>query len=277
MPLLPAQPARQATDPQTGAQYLLPGFDELAHSAAPARRARAAAAQTPARDGRDLYPTFAAVLREVRPRAPRPRLEVGFYPFTHLNNTIRLRQQCLYIRVSDLLAAAPEPVMEALAQILIRKIYRQPVPDIYARRFRRHILHPEISRHAERLRQLRGRKQLSGAQGEVYDLEEIFRELNREFFADGLRAPRLSWNRQRARRHLAHYDAAHHAIVVSRIFAQPQAPRHVLAYVLYHEMLQLIYPVRVRGERRCVHSREFQAEERRFPRWREAEAWLRRL
>ena len=270
-------PLRAAAQSIVDAQYILPGFDGLAPCPAPARTARARAAKTLARDGRDLYPTFAAVLREVRPRAPRPRLDVVFYPFTHLNNTIRLRQQCLYIRVSDLLTAAPEPVLEALAQILIRKIYRQPVPAVYARRFRRHINHPEISRHAERLRQLRGRKQLSGAQGAVYDLEEVFRELNREFFADGLLPPRLGWNRQRARRHLAHYDAAHHAIAVSRIFDQPQAPRYVLAYVLYHEMLHLKYPVRMRGERRCVHSREFQAEERRFPRWREAEAWLRRL
>jgi hypothetical protein len=51
----------------------------------------------------------------------------------------------------------------------------------------------------------------------------------------------------------------------------------VLAYVMYHEMLHLKFPVKMNGTRRCVHSAEFRAEERRFPLWKEAEAALKRL
>jgi predicted metal-dependent hydrolase len=54
-------------------------------------------------------------------------------------------------------------------------------------------------------------------------------------------------------------------------------PRFVLEYVLYHEMLHLLFPVRMKGSRRCVHSAEFQAEERRFPMWQEAERLLKQL
>jgi hypothetical protein len=42
-------------------------------------------------------------------------------------------------------------------------------------------------------------------------------------------------------------------------------------------MLHLKHPVRLRGNRRCVHSAEFQAEEKLFPRMAEANAFLRRL
>ena len=73
------------------------------------------------------------------------------------------------------------------------------------------------------------------------------------------------------------YDAAHNTIVVSRVFDRPGTPRYAIEYLLYHEMLHLKHPVRVRAGRRCVHSREFQAEERLFPELAEAKAFLKRL
>jgi len=48
-------------------------------------------------------------------------------------------------------------------------------------------------------------------------------------------------------------------------------------YIVYHEMLHLKHPVKLRGSRRCVHSSEFQAEEGLFPRLEEAKAMLKRL
>ena len=79
-----------------------------------------------------------------------------------------------------------------------------------------------------------------------------------------------------AKRSLGHYDAAHNTIVVSRVFDRPSSPRYALEYLLYHEMLHLKHPVRMRGVRRCVHSREFKAEEALFPELAEALAVLTR-
>jgi hypothetical protein len=42
-------------------------------------------------------------------------------------------------------------------------------------------------------------------------------------------------------------------------------------------MLHLKHPVKLRGSRRCVHSTEFQAEERLFPHLEEAKTFLKRL
>ncbi len=67
-----------------------------------------------------------------------------------------------------------------------------------------------------------------------------------------------------AKRSLGHYDAAHNTIVVSRVFDRPSSPRYAIEYLLYHEMLHLKHPVRMRGLRRCVHSREFKADEAQF-------------
>ena len=73
------------------------------------------------------------------------------------------------------------------------------------------------------------------------------------------------------------WATAHNAIVISRIFDQFLVPRYAVEYIVYHEMLHLKHPVRLRGSRRCVHSAEFQAEEKLFPQLEQANAFLKRL
>jgi|SRR6185437_15838753 len=226
---------------------------------------------------RDLQPTFLAVFRELKPRTPLPAMEIAFYPFAQLSHTIRLREGRILVRLSDLLQMAPEPVMEALAHILLRKLYRKAIPEVYNARYRRFIGQKAIVQQSHIIRQIRGRKRLEGPEGEHYHLEEIFEELNQRFFQGWMARPTVSWAVEAARRNLGHYDPAHNAILISRVFDSPHIPRALLEYVMYHEMLHLRFPVRMRGSRRCVHSAEFRAEERRFPGWQEAEAALKTL
>jgi hypothetical protein len=42
-------------------------------------------------------------------------------------------------------------------------------------------------------------------------------------------------------------------------------------------MLHLKHPVKLRGSRRCVHSSDFQAEEKLFPHLNQAKAFLKHL
>ncbi len=225
---------------------------------------------------------FEQEYRALRPRAPMPALEIKFRRFTSLNTTIRLRrdedgQPRLVVRLSDLLEHAPETIHRAISHILLAKLYRKPIQPVFADRYRRYTQSEAVSKQAERIRQTRGRKVISSAQGEVYDLDEVFEAVNRRFFHGLLGRPTLTWSAHVAKRMLGHYDAAHNTIVVSRVFDRPGTPRYAIEYLLYHEMLHLKHPVRVRAGRRCVHSREFQAEERLFPELAEAKAYLKRL
>jgi hypothetical protein len=206
-----------------------------------------------------------------------PELGVQFFAFANINNTIRLRKGQLLVRISDLLEGAPVSVLAALAHILLAKMYRRPIGREYAVRYRRYISSHEIARKAHLVRQLRGRKRIVSAQGGTYDLDALFDDLNLRFFHGLLARPRMSWSCGRARNSLGHYDPAHNAIVVSRIFDHPRVPRLAMDYILYHEMLHLKHPVKLRGSRRCVHSAEFQAEEKLFPQWQEAQRFLARL
>ena len=206
-----------------------------------------------------------------------PGFDIRFRRFTSLNTTIRLREGVLRVRLSDLLEAAPESVHRAIAHILLAKLYRKPVAPAQADRYRRHVSSEAVARGAEHIRQTRGRKRISTHLGRYYDLEEVFETLNRRFFHGLMGRPTLTWSAHAARRMLGHYDAAHNTIVVSRVFDRPDTPRCAIEYLLYHEMLHLKHPVRVRSGRRCVHSREFQAEERLFPELEDAKEYLKRL
>ena len=224
-----------------------------------------------------LTPLFEEEYRELRPRAPIPPLDIRFRRFTSLNTTIRLREGLLHVRLSDILEHAPESVHRAIAHILLAKLYRKPIAPHHADRYRRHVSSEAVSKQAEHVRQTRGRKRLVAPVGHFYDLDEVFESLNTRFFHGLLGRPTLTWSAHHARRMLGHYDAAHNTIVVSKVFDRPDTPRCAIEYLLYHEMLHLKHPVRVKAGRRCVHSREFQAEERLFPELEAAKAYLRRL
>lgn len=218
---------------------------------------------------------FQQAYAELRARTPAPPMHIRFYPFVSINNTIRLRQAELYIRLSDLLEGAPDPVLHAIAHILLAKLYRKPIDRALSARYRRYVASHDLAAKARLVRQMRGRKHIDSARGHHYHLEEIFDDLNGRFFHGLMGRPQLTWSRDHARNRLGHYDPAHNAIVISRVFDDPRVPRFVVEYILYHEMLHLKHPVKLRGSRRCVHSREFVAEENLFPEVAQAKKFLR--
>jgi hypothetical protein len=225
----------------------------------------------------NLHNIFQMTYRELRPRAPMPEFRVEFYPFANVNNTIRLREAVAHVRISDLLEGAPEGVITAIAHILLAKVYRKPIQALHSTRYRRYVSSHDMSAKAQLVRQMRGRKRIDSPRGQIYDLDEVFEELNRQFFYGLLARPQMTWSRAHSRHSLGHFDPAHNAIVVSRVFDQPRVPRYAVEYIVYHEMLHLKHPVKLRGSRRCVHGPEFQAEERLFPELEKAKAFLKIL
>jgi len=224
-----------------------------------------------------LLEIFQKAYNELRPGSSLPELKIEFFAFTNVNNTIRLRNGRLLVRLSDLLEGAPPSVLRAIAHILLAKMYRRPIDRGQATRYRRYVASHDIVRKAHLVRQMRGRKRLRPARGHVYDLDAIFEELNTRFFHGLMARPRMSWSHTKTRRILGHYDPAHNAIIISRIFDHFTVPRYVVEYIVYHEMLHLKHPVKLRGSRRCVHPAEFQAEEKLFPHAAQANAFLKRL
>ena len=208
---------------------------------------------------------YARVFRELKPRTPCPQVVVRFRRFVSANSFIRLHANHLEVKICDVLQTAPAPIQEALAQILLAKLFRRPIAQHWNDRYRRYLNRPDVRQELHTLRQQRGRKQLVGPAGKHHNLEHVFEELNKRFFHGLMARPSLSWSPTRSRSLLGHYDVAHNVIVISRVLDTDCVKRLALEYVLYHEMLHLRHPVEHRGTRRCVHTAAFRADEKLFP------------
>ena len=220
---------------------------------------------------------FRRVHRAVRPRTPVPCIDIEYRDFANANSDVRLEEGAIRVRITDLLQNAPAPVTEALAYILLSKLYRKPVAAQYAHRYRLYLNRKDMRHRISLVRQERGRKAHAGPIGSVHHLEEIFEELNGKYFGGMMARPALGWSHVRSRTRLGHFDPSHNMIVISRIFDDSRVPRLALEYVMYHEMLHLHYPVDHSGARRCVHTPEFKAHEKLFPQFQEAKALLKKL
>jgi SprT-like family len=220
---------------------------------------------------------YTRVFRDLKPRTRPPGITIEFCRFANPDSYARIDGGRLSIRMSDLLEGAPALIIEALAYILLGKLFRKPVPAMYGHRYRLYLNRRDMRSRMHLVRQIRGRKFVSGPQGEYHNLETIFEDLNFRFFNGLMARPLLGWSRRASRSTLGHFDPSHNAIIISRLFDRPDAPAICLEYVLFHEMLHLRFPVETRGARRRVHTREFRAAEKEFPRLKEAKELLKRL
>jgi hypothetical protein len=190
--------------------------------------------------GREI---FSKVFRILKPRTPIPEIAVSFRPYADANHVIRVREGKVIVGLSDLLEGAPHAVLEAIAFILVSKLCRKPVPARYQDRYRRFLNRRSVRNQVHAIRRVRGRKWLGTPAGEHYHLEEIFDDLSGRYFSGLMARPRLTWSRGVSRTLLGHFDDAHNAIVISRIFDRAETPRFLLEYILFHEMLHLKHPV----------------------------------
>lgn len=112
--------------------------------------------------------------------------------------------------------------------------------------------------------------------GQHFDLQAIFDRLNARFFDGTIRAD-ITWGRTPGRRvarrlQLGCYSHPHRLIRINPRLDHPRLPLYVMEDLIHHEMLHQLFA----GRGGPVHSREFRAAEARYPRHREACAWIRR-
>jgi hypothetical protein len=188
-----------------------------------------------------------------------------------------LRSGQIFVRISDLLYEAPATRHEALASILMAKLFKRRVPKQATETYQTFVRQPQTMQKTQDQRRTRGRKIVTTARGQVYDLNEIFAELNQVYFQNKLSKPTLTWSHRKTFRVFGHHDALHQTIVISRTLDDRRVPRLVIEFVLYHELLHIVHPVKNIDGRRQIHSRVFKRDEQKFSRFEEAENWLERL
>jgi hypothetical protein len=206
-----------------------------------------------------------------------PHFSVEYFPYANLVNTVRLREDAAFVRVSDILHGAPLEVMEAAAAVLLSRLYRKRAPRELLDLYRHFSTARGTHRKVLAIRSKRGTRVAGGPKGEIHNLASMFARLNRSYFSGRLHRPRLGWSIRRWRAQLGCFDPGLDQIVINTRLDGAGVPNYVVEYVLYHEMLHVRHPIRVASCGLQAHSADFRRAERRFNDYERARNFLERM
>jgi predicted metal-dependent hydrolase len=113
--------------------------------------------------------------------------------------------------------------------------------------------------------------------GTLYDLRELYDEVNREYFG-GLINAAITWGTRSPRtavrkRTVGSYSVRTNIIRINPVLDRKTVPRYYIAFIVYHEMLHAAQGIALQGKRRSIHPREFRRKEKLFKDYEKAIAW----
>lgn len=217
---------------------------------------------------------YEQAFRWYSPRKPIPLVHVTFYPYVGINHTIRIRNGEIFVRIGDICSEMPLACHKGLAFILVGKLLRKQIPAGADEVYSAYIKTEHIREKATENKRSKGRKVVTSSRGEVYDLDEIFDEVNAAYFRDAIPKPILTWSARKTYRILGHHDATHDHVAISRSLDSTNVPRYIVEYVLFHEMLHIAHPTKHVNGRRHNHTAAFKRDERKFKYYEKAERWI---
>jgi len=209
--------------------------------------------------------------RRLRSRL-RQRVVLELHDNTHTMITYQRFRGWWRVRVHHMFLAAPEAVLDALADF---------VQGISSRSSA--ILDRFIEDHKSLIRKVSAaelRKKLRiDPKGSHHDLGRIFERLNERYFSNAVRVtitygafPRTRRPRKSIR--MGSYSAESRIIRIHPALDQPHVPSYFVEWIVFHEMLHHIHRARREANgRRCVHTPEFLAHEQQFHSIKRAQAW----
>lgn len=183
--------------------------------------------------------------------------------------SVKWEPDCTKVSLHRMFLEAPRNIMEELACYL---------------RQEKKIISPSVKAFIElNLQKLNYSHQLDAdklnCQGNVYNLKQMYHELNDEYFQGKLDL-RITWfgkpnQRNRSRVTFGLYHDPLRLIKIHRLLDSPTFPDYLVSYVIYHEMLHNVCQAYVdeKGMNR-VHSKEFKIQERNFRHYGLAQSWI---
>lgn len=112
--------------------------------------------------------------------------------------------------------------------------------------------------------------------GEHHNLRAILHDVRQLLDGHGLDDVHITWGRRgRGSKSIrfGSYDFDRNLIRIHPALDRDWVPRFFVEFIIYHELLHAIFPPETGEGRRRVHTKEFRAMERRFPRYQKAMEW----
>ncbi len=216
------------------------------------------------------------VWRRVLERRLRTRLRaqvaVEVHDNTHTMVSFQRERGMWRLRLHHMFLAAPDEVLSALAGFIKQgDPHSSTVLDRYIERKKAFIRKVSAAELRRRLRIVPA--------GKHHDLDEIFARLNARYFRNQITAtitygpaPKVKSPRKSIK--MGSYSADSKVIRIHPALDQRAVPAYFVEWIVFHEMLHHVHRARrLEGGRRCVHTPEFLAHERKFHAFRRAQRW----
>jgi len=116
------------------------------------------------------------------------------------------------------------------------------------------------------------------AQGKFFDLQQLYQEINTEYFASKLNLW-ITWFKKPKYRNYrcityGTYDRTAKLIRINQILDRESVPRYYVRFVIYHEMLHEVCPAYIdKKGRRMIHTPLFRQKEKEFLDYQKARIW----
>ena len=210
------------------------------------------------------------------PKRAVPEIAVSFYPYVGINHTIRIREGRILVKIGEICRDMPRSCHKGLAYILVGKLLRKKIPAGAREVYSAFSKSEAVRLRATESKRTRGRKVVTTSKGTIYDLDQIFADINRDYFGGSIPKPVLTWSATKTYRILGHHDATHEHITISKSLDSAVVPRYVVEYVVFHEMLHIHHPTKHVNGRRYNHTAAFRRDEQKFAYYDQAETWIER-
>jgi hypothetical protein len=216
----------------------------------------------------------ASLERRIRAHLSRGALAVTLTDnrYTMISVRRESREGPLYkVRLHHMFADADPRITRALARYIARN-------DREASRLLGDYI--DSNQHRVRSRGRRAAAPVLVTRGDVHDLQPIFDDLNERYF-DGRIVATLTWGprtgrpRRRNSIKMGSYSVEDRLIRIHRSLDRAFVPRFFVEWIVYHEMLHQVHPIRVVNGRRQFHTKAFLEDEARFEHYAAARAWER--
>ncbi len=186
------------------------------------------------------------------------------------------------LRVHRLFSNAPDSILEAIVLDFFTRQRNRTSRDLRAR------IMDFVDRNRKLTLETTAPPKIRPPRGEVYDLGEVYSSVLRQHVPERRRDPRrlrVGWFQRATPSLMGKWvetpPSLPNLVLVNPLLDDEYVPRYYLEYIVYHEVLHDLFPIRRHCGRWVQHPVEFRRRERAFPHYAAARRWereeLRRL
>jgi hypothetical protein len=200
-------------------------------------------------------------------------VNASYHPYKEFKTTWSRCGSTADFKVTDYMRGAPSSLMEEFASCLLSRGNGQGRREKYNANIRNYLRSEEFVSRNRPLYLARSRNLAYTMRGRHHDLRDSYDRLLSAGLMPHVPNTYITWTSRPNKQRLGYCSMLMRTVAISSGLDRAEIPAFVTDYVLYHELLHMQDGVTFASKH---HTPEFLAKERLYPRWQEAEDWLRR-